>query len=462
MTLHKNSRLLATGAAVTLLLAGCATVNFDDALQHTRQASQGVVPESLELRQTDAQHQASVQRSAQLLAKPLSLPDAVQLALANSPALQTLLAQSWADMEAINQTGRIANPLLTFERTQLLNEVELNRALSIGLLDLLTLPRRQGIARNQLAQANLQLSANVVDSVAQVRLAWVRAVAAEQTAQYAEQVSKAAQASAELAKRMQQAGNFTKLQRAREHVFYADATAQLALARHAATAAREELIRQLGLDDQQAAMLQLPDRMPDLPAQPRSANELNATAMQLRLDVQQARLQLDGAGKAQGLTLLGTLADVELGIRRDTVTDTSSGTSADRNGYALAIRLPLFDWGGAQRAAMNAQTLAAANHYDSVVRSAAPQLRTSYSAYRTAYDLARHYRDEIVPLRKSIAEENVLRYNGMLIGVFELLADTREQISSVMAAINAQQQFWLADADLSAALLGKPQTTNTP
>jgi outer membrane protein TolC len=311
-------------------------------------------------------------------------------------------------------------------------------------------------------QANIQLSANVIDRVAQVREAWVRAVAAEQTAQYAQQVNKAAQASAELAKRMQEVGNFNKLQRARQQVFYADAVAQLALAQHAATAAREELVRQLGLDDAQTALLKLPDRLPDLPDQPRSATELSATAMQQRLDVQQAQLQLDGAGKAQGLNLLSTLADVELGVRRDTVTDTASGTTADRNGYSLAIRLPLFDWGGAQRAAMNAQTLAAANHYKDVVRSAAPQLRTSYSAYRTSYDIARHYRDEIVPLRKLMAEENVLRYNGMLIGVFELLAETREQITSVMAAINAQQQFWLADANLSTTLLGKPQTTNTP
>ena len=459
--MHTPFRLISVSAAV-LLFTGCAAVNFDQTLNEARENSKGLVPGTLELRQTDAQRRPSAKRSEQLLAQPLSMTDAVQLALANSPALQTLLAQSWADMAAINQSGRIANPLLTFERTQLLNEVELNRSLSIGLLDLLTLPQRQRIARNQLAQANIQLSANIVDRVAQVRQAWVSAVAAEQTAQYAEQVNKAAQASAELAKRMQQAGNFNKLQRARQQVFYADAIAQLALTRHAALAAREELVRQLGLDDAQTAMLKLPDRLPDLPDQPRDASELSAMAMEQRLDVRQATIQLEGAGKAQGLTMLGTLANVDLGVRRDTVTDTSSGTSTERNGYALAIRLPVFDWGGAQRAAMNAQTLAAANHYESVIRAAAPQLRTSYSAYRTSYDLARHYRDEIVPLRKAMAEENVLRYNGMLIGVFELLAETREQIASVMAAINAQQQFWLADAGLSTALLGKPQTQTTP
>jgi len=50
----------------------------------------------------------------------------------------------------------------------------------------------------------------------------------------------------------------------------------------------------------------------------------------------------------------------------------------------------------------------------------------------------------------------VLRYNGMLIGVFELLADARLQIASVQASIDALRDFWLADADLDAALVGRP------
>jgi outer membrane protein TolC len=84
------------------------------------------------------------------------------------------------------------------------------------------------------------------------------------------------------------------------------------------------------------------------------------------------------------------------------------------------------------------------------------EVREAYGAYRTAFDVAKHHRDEIVPLRKKILEENVLRYNGMLIGVFELLADARVQIASVNAAIEAQRDFWLADADLDMALVGKP------
>jgi outer membrane protein TolC len=74
------------------------------------------------------------------------------------------------------------------------------------------------------------------------------------------------------------------------------------------------------------------------------------------------------------------------------------------------------------------------------------ELRSSYATYRNAYDLAKHYRDEVLPLQKIIAEEATLRYNGMFIGVFELLAENREQTKMVIAAIAATQAFWLADA----------------
>ncbi len=443
-------------AASVFVLAGCASVNIDQAVKDTNDTTGAFTQGKLELSRTDQQAQARQKLSTELLAKPLSVDDAVQLALSNSPAVQSLLAQSWSDIAQATQVGRISNPIFTFERIRYRDELELGRLLSVGLIDLLTLPYRQGISRSLVTQAKYQLSASVVEHVTQVRQAWVRAVAAKQTLQYAEQVNASAQASAELAQRMQQVGNFTKLQRQRQQVFYADSVAQLAAARQADTSTREELVRLLGLTEVQAGQLQLPERLPDLPRQPRDAEAVSTTAADQRLDVLLARSQLEAAGKAQGLNLLTSVVDVELGIRRNTVFDNAAGTKSAKKGFELGIRLPIFDWGSAQRATMTAQSLAAANRYESTVRSASSQLRESYSAYRTAYDVAKHYRDEIVPLRQAMAEENGLRYNGMLISVFELLADSRDQVSSVMAAINSYQQFWLSDAALAASMTGKP------
>ena len=88
--------------------------------------------------------------------------------------------------------------------------------------------------------------------------------------------------------------------------------------------------------------------------------------------------------------------------------------------------------------------------------NARSEVREAYQSYRVSYDIAKHYRDEVVPIRKRISDENLLRYNGMLIGVFDLLADARAQIASVNGYIDALRDFWLAKANLDMAMIGKP------
>ena len=446
----------------TPVLAGCASVGIDEALQQANTQARPFTAGQLELGRTPDQRERRSALTQTLLSGPLSQNDAVQVALANSPAVQALIAEHWAAIAAAEQSGRMPNPIFKFERLRIDSQLEIGRLLSFGLVDLILLPRRLEIARSRSSEARVQLSGAVVEQVTQVRQAWVRAVAAQQALGYAEQVRRSAQASAELARRMQQAGNFSKLQRARQQVFYADASTQLAAAMHAASAAREALVRALGLDDAQAARLALPERLPDLPKAPRDPADVAATATAQRLDVQLARARLEVAGQSQGINLLSTFTEVQVGGRHDTVFDDTQGTQSTRRGWELDIRLPLFDWGTVQRDALNAQSLAAANRFDAVVRAASSQLRESYSGYRTAYDIAKHFRDEVVPLRQAMAEENLLRYNGMLIGVFELLADARDQVAGVTGAIQAQQQFWLADAALAASVIGQPSASSSP
>lgn len=453
---RKALPLVAVFLAVTL--AGCATVDVNQSLARANADVASFTKGDLSLARTDGQRAAFLVASDELLAKPLGQDDAVRLALVNSPSMQALLAQHWADSAEAAQSGRINNPMLTLERLRSPAEIELSRMLAFGLLDLITLPQRQRVAESRVEQAQLQLAASVIESVTQVRQAWVNALASAQSLQYAKQVNDSAEASAELARRMQAVGNFSKLQRARQQAFYADAAVVWANAAQAAMANREALVRLLGLTDAQAARLQLPTRLPGLPDVPRAPEEVASAASRMRLDVRTAQATLDAVAKAQGINLTGSFTDIELSVVRNTTTERADGHKTQFRGAEVALKLPVFDWGDLRRDAMRAQVLVAANRLEATVRAAGSHLRETYSAYRTAHDTAKHYRDEIVPLRKLIADENVLRYNGMLIGVFELLADSRDQIASVSAAINAQQQFWLADAALQATIVGKPMT----
>lgn len=442
--------------ATALLLAACAQVDFDRGLADANRDAAAFTRGQLQLARNAAADRAGAQRADALLTASLGQAEAVELALVHSPALQALLAERWADAAATAQSARIANPVFSFERVRTGCELDISRVLSFGLFDLLTLPARRTLAEQRLAAGRLQLTGEVVDHVTQLRQAWVRAVAARERLGYARQVLASAEVSAELARRMQAVGNWSRLTRARQQLFYADAAAQAALAEQAERSTREQLVRLLGLHGDQVAALKLPERLPDVPRRAAEAEVLAAQAPETRLDVRLARARVDAAARAQGLGRVTSVLDVEAGVHRGTVWPAPGAAREPTHGWNVALRLPLFDGGGVRREALNAQTLAAVNALEAATRAAESQLRESYASYRTAWALARHQRDEVVPLRQLMQEENLLRYNAMLIGVFELLADAREQVQSVQSAISAAEQFWLADAALQASLIGRP------
>jgi outer membrane protein TolC len=445
---------LVAGAA--LVLAGCATTGVDQATSDALAEGAARIGVHARLNITDARRLEARAMVDELLAKPLGIDEAVRMALVHSPGAQRLLAEGRAMQAAAIQSGRVANPVFTFERLLRGDQKDIGRLLSFSLFDLLSWPWRASIAEAQTEQARLAMVAAVVDTAIRTRQAWVEAVAVQQALAYYEDVRVAAEASAELAQRMQAAGNFSPLQRAREQAFYADAVMQQARAQHARVAARERLVRQLGLDTAQAARLQLPPRLPDLPRAPRSEQSVAQAAFDSRLDVLAARAAVETAARRRGFTGAASwLAGAHLGFARNSETDRPR-----QRGFELEVLLPLFNPGDAQRAGANATLLAALNRRQQVMIDAQSQLRETYHAYRSSHDIARHYRDEIVPLRNHIAEENLYRYNGMLIGVFELLADARTQVHSVIGAIEAQRDFWLADAVLQAALIGQPVAIN--
>lgn len=429
------------------LLGGCATVNPAKPIDAVNRSLAPFTAGQLALQGEPAPSAAQAAARAEGLAAPLTQDGAVRLALLGSPSLQALLANKSAEVAEALREGRIANPVLGYERLRDHGDTEISRMLGLGLLDLLSLPQRQRVAAAMGEAAQTRLAVAVVDEVTRVRQAWVRAVAAEQRRRYAERVLQSGALSAELARRMEAAGNFNRINRARQQAFEADARAQVIVARQQAVIEREALVRALGLDDAEALRMQLPERLPDVPPTAVDSTTLSARAAE-RLDVQLAEASWRAATRRAGLGDLTTRTDIELSLRRD----------GEARGYEVEVRLPVFDAGELERRALDARSLAAANALQATLRAAGSHLRESYSGYLAAHAVARNHLDEILPLRRAIAEENLLRYNGMFIGVFELLADAREQIAAVIAAIDSQQQFWLADAALQAALVGRPLT----
>ncbi len=320
------------------------------------------------------------------------------------------------------------------------------------------MPARKQIEEERFRIAQTRMAGDILRIAADTRRAWHHAVAAQQSAAYAEQVRSAADAAAELARRMTLAGNFSALDHAREQAFYADATAQLARSRQTALAAREQLTRLMGLWGNDIAY-RLPERLPDLPQAPRDIKDIEQQAMQQRLDVQGAMQDAANLANALGLVkITGYFSVFEAKYMRN-----SESGEPRQTGYEIDLRLPIFDFGAARNARAEYSYMQAVHRAADISVRARSEVREAYGAWRTAYDLAKHYRDEVVPLRTRISEETLLRYNGMLMSVFELLAESRQQVGAVIDAIAAQRDFWIADTTLQYAINGQsPDAISLP
>lgn len=451
-----------TAFAAAIVLAGCASVSPDglrsDVATLTKGRTGGT---AAALPATDPAARAKAQQSMESwLAQPLTQDAAVRIALLNNPGLQAQLAAlGVADAERV-QAITLPNPHLSLGRFANSHEREIERTLAFGLLDLITLPWRAERQAERLQIATLQAAQNVVLLAADTRRAWLRAVAAEQVAATHERMVEAAEAGAELALRMVQVGNWSRLRQAREQAALQEARSQHARARLAAATAREELHRRMGLWGVQT-QYRLAAQLPPLPTSAQPADSIEATALRERLDVQAARRQLDTQATRQGWSRAGAVfGDIGLAYSRNTSTERDTGHTDVKRGWELELPLPLFDWGGAASTRAQAEVeQSAAQLQDTAVR-ARSEVRSAWLTYRTALDLARQQQAEVVPLRQFISDETTLRYNGMLASVWDMLTEARNSTQAVANAIEAQRDFWLAETDLQLALTGTSPGTS--
>lgn len=447
-------------AAMAAMLAACASFSDDGGFGSVetlaRERLPGSAPVQVAWARDASQADALRARVTELLSRPLGVDEAVQAALLGNPGLQARYAELGVAEADLVQAGRLRNPRLSYLRATHNDEIKVESALVFNLMAVFTLPLATRIEEHRFEQLKLDLAAEVLRLAAQARRAWYQAVAARQMATYLEQVNESAQVGVTLARRMVQAGNWSRLNLLREQAFAADASAQLARARQAALTERERLARLLGQD--KAATLQLPERLPDLPATARELQDAESQALEQRLDVMATRRQSEMLAAAMGLTRATRFINVlELGPARVT-----ESPDPRKKGFELELQVPLFDWGGARVARAEASYMQALHRVAETALNARSEVRESYAEYRSAFDLARLYRDEVVPLRKEISEETLLRYNGMLASVFELLADSRDQVAGVTQALDALRAYWLADANLQMALTGGSPLPSSP
>jgi outer membrane protein TolC len=273
----------------------------------------------------------------------------------------------------------------------------------------------------------------------------------------------AAEAAADLARQLGEAGNLNKLEQAREGAFYVELGAELTDARIQSQSERERLTRLMGLWGHDV-VFRLPKSLPPLPKRIATERDVEAKALNERVDLKAGRYELTALAAQYGLiNATRFVSDVSLSLEDDrehsgatggSVLGTEIRSSLYRQGADVTFTIPIYDFGETSVREAKETYMAAANRLAQRAINARSQAREAYLRYRGKYDLARYYVDRVLPLRKTILEQTTLHYNGMLADVPQLILDGQARVTSTIAAVTARRDFFIAEVDLKAALIG--------
>jgi outer membrane protein TolC len=393
--------------------------------------------------------------------KTISADTAVQVALLNNKGLQASYANVGLSAAEAWQQATPENPVVSIGILGIgAAELGVYRAIegmiATNILEAKTRKQRVALADVNFRAAQLTAVNDSLTLANQTRQAWINAVAAFEAASYLKRAKATSDAGSELARKLGETGALNNAGQAREHAFNAELAGQLAQARLNATRAKEDLTKLMGLWGTEVDYY-VPDALPALPRSVGRVSNVEGKALRNRVDLRVAKLGLEAQAAAFGLTDQTRLVtDLEIIAGFETEREVEDGETETETTPQLELEfaIPIYDTGKARMRKAELMYLQAANVLAERAVNVRSEARGAENSYHASYKIARHYRDVLVPLRVTVEEEGLLSYNGMITNTFELLTDVRERLSASLEAANAKREFFMAQADLTAAIYG--------
>ncbi len=454
-------RNVAIALAIVLSVAGCSVTPWQRPAGHPADPSAPAgAPEApgssldryrkaVERGAPDAQKErttANPDRIGRMLADELTVEEAVAIALVNNRELRAEVARADVARADLVQAGLLENPAFGLALRGGDGGGSGEVSFFAEFLNLFTLSARRNLASGDLERVRLEVAQSALELAAAVKRAYYALLAGRQALELSGQVLDTTEAAAELAFRQQAAGTLSRRDQALQQSFFARAALHAAQAEAEVAADREKLNRLLGLWGDRTTW-QLPARLPDIPDTLPAATDLESLALARRIDLAARRVEVETAHTALGyarqtrwLSLFG------LGFTLEREAD-----GARRYGPDLTLSLPLFDRGQGRLPRLEAQLAEAEHRYAQLAVAVRSEVREAAARLAAAHAAAIHHRDAILPLAQRVVDETLKFYNGMLVGVYELLEARQAQVDAAREAIAAWRDFWVAWSEMERA-----------
>jgi cobalt-zinc-cadmium efflux system outer membrane protein len=388
----------------------------------------------------------------ELLGHGLTQTAAIDIALLNNPRLQETYEELGVSQADMVQAGLLRNPSIGAHVAFPVrgNSDEISFSFMQDFLDVFMLPLRKRIATAQFDVQVLRVAQAALETVADVQKEFANVQASAAMLAYRKTVIEATSGAAELSREQYAAGNVSDLRHTTQLVSYEQAQLDLQRDELELFRRRERLNRLLGLWGGRAAWT-LAEELAPLPATEPPLDDLETRAIHQRLDVGAARKQQLLMGNAVGLARKSRFVG-----RLDVGVDAHQDADGPRViGPFLILELPIFDQRQALIARLEAQEREAARRLTAISVDARSEVRMARAELVAARRIAERYQSSILPMRDKVVDESQLFYNGMLIGLYQLLDVKREQVEAHAQYIAAIRDYWVARADLERAIGGQ-------
>lgn len=389
-----------------------------------------------------------------LLKEPLSEENALRITLINNRSLQQTYERIGIAQSDLVQAGLMTNPLLGYSLGHGGGVSKSGVTVELAFLDLLWIPLRKELGGLALEETKLSVGDEVLRTVREAKKAYIDARVAQEAVRLNAEVLASYEASVQLAMRQYSAGNLSKRDFLRVQDEYSRTRLESIRLNRENAAAREALNKMMGVYAGQTEY-RLETKPLSLPAAFAKRDGLERIALQNRLDIAAARKAVEYAAKEAGYTEnTRLLSEITLEGGSEKSTD-----SARLNTIGLKIPIPIFDMGQARLSRTQAYYNQSVQRLYEIAVNVRSQTREAYAQSRYAYESADEYRSTIVKADQNIMEETQRYYNGMLEGIYDLLADQRRYSGAKIEALKAIGEYRKTEADLEYAVGGDDNGT---
>ena len=396
-----------------------------------------------------------------LVSKPISINNAIQLALVNNAELHKTYASLGIAAAGVYEAGRIRNPIFSFSQLDSNQSGErdlITLSFIASLSDLMTLPARKQFAESQFAAMKQSIAADVLHILKQVQMSYYNYAAALQIQALKTQQYQTATLSSRLAQRYRDAGNMNDRELSEQNAKASYALFESFDANENVLSTRTELANLLGLAIDASWQITSDLRLPldtDI-----DITSLRATAAQSRLDLAAAMSKADRLAKQLSVTnWTRYLGDLDIGIERERETD-----GAKLTGPVLEWEVPIFSQHNDKKLRQSSELKIAILEVRQLSNEINNEVHAYYLMANNSRALVKEYQQNFIPSQSNIVSRAQEEENFMLIGTFELLDTKQDEYESYVGLIEALRDYWIAYSNLMYAAgdsLSLPSAANT-